>query len=462
MGVIARIGAAFGRRRRQPAPRDLPAGVKASMVGALIARLTAGMPVWSERDYAKLGREGYQQNPVVARAVDLIAEAVASIELELYRGRGKQRTAVETHPLLDLLQQPNPEQDGVAFVRAAVSHLMISGNCYLERTNDGADIERTELYVHRPDRITVVPAADGMTQGYEYRAGGDVRRFEIDVYRGRRPLLHIKRFHPVDDWYGMSPLDPASWSIDAHNAASAWNRALLENAAMPSGAFVYTGNPDGGGKMSDAQFLALRAELDDMQAAANKGRPMLLDGGVDWKPFSIDPERMQFTEAKNLAAREIAFVLGVPPMLLGIPGDNTYSNYQEANRAFHRSTVIPLAGWLARALTGWFRGQLDEGMHLAIDLDKIPALVSERMDLWKQLDATRFLSLNEKREQLGWEAREGGDDLYVGSGDLPIGEPDLGAVAGGPPPPTDDVPDEDAPPAAGKRRLLAYAGGRRA
>ena len=68
----------------------------------------------------------------------------------------------------------------------------------------------------------------------------------------------------------------------------------------------------------------------------------MLEGGLDWKPMGLTPKDMDFLEAKNAAAREIALAFGVPPMLLGIPGDNTYSNYQEANRAFYRLTVLPL------------------------------------------------------------------------------------------------------------------------
>jgi phage portal protein BeeE len=49
--------------------------------------------------------------------------------------------------------------------------------------------------------------------------------------------------------------------------------------------------------------------------------------------MSLSPKDMDFLEAKHNAAREIALCFGVPPMLLGIPGDNTYANYQEANRA---------------------------------------------------------------------------------------------------------------------------------
>lgn len=451
MGYFSTLGRAMLGR---PAASRLPrAGMKASAFGDLISRVMVGMPVWPKRDFEKLGREGYQQNPIVASGVRLIAESVANVALELHQGRGKRKKVLEDHPLLELLAQPNPEQDGVAFITAAVSHLMISGNLYLERTNEDR-LERMELYALRPDRVRLVPGENGFAMAYEYSAGGATRRLAVDVDRGMRPILHLKRFHPVDDFYGMSPLDPAAWSIDGHSMSGAWNKALLENAAMPSGAFVYSGNPDGGNRLADDQYERLREQLAEEQSLREKGRPLILEGGLDWKPMSIDPERMQLIESKHAAAREIALALGVPPMMLGIPGDNTYSNYAEANRAFYRQTVIPLARWLARAMTHWFAGQLERDMRLEIDLDTIDALRSERMELWSQLDKTSFLSINEKREMLGWQPVEGGDDVYVGAGQLPIG---LDAtVEGGPAPEDDPEPDPGKKPGRGQPQ-----GGRR-
>ena len=58
---------------------------------------------------------------------------------------------------------------------------------------------------------------------------------------------------------------------------------------------------------------------------------VLLEGGLDWREMSINPKDMDFIESKNSAAREIALAFGVPPQLLGINGDSTYSNMQEAN-----------------------------------------------------------------------------------------------------------------------------------
>ena len=95
---------------------------------------------------------------------------------------------------------------------------------------------------------------------------------------------------------------------------------------------------------------------DSFQGARNAGRPLLLEGGLDWKPLSLTPAELDFVAAKGVAAREIALAFGVPPLLLGLPGDNTHANFAEANRAFWRQTAIPLvrrsgavAGAVARA-----------------------------------------------------------------------------------------------------------------
>ena len=100
---------------------------------------------------------------------------------------------------------------------------------------------------------------------------------------------------------------------------------------------------EGGANLTHEQHARLKEELESsFQGAANAGRPMVLEGGLDWKQMSLSPKEMEFIETKHVAAREIALAFGVPPMLLGIPGDNTFSNYAEANRTFWRQTVLPL------------------------------------------------------------------------------------------------------------------------
>jgi HK97 family phage portal protein len=300
---------------------------KSSRTARLIALQSGGRARWTPRDYAALAREGYVRNAIVHRAVRLTAESVGAVAFLLYEGTAEHGT----HPLLDLLARPNPRQDGSSFLESVTAHLLLAGNAYIEAVGIAGETvaDRNhvrELYALRPDRMKVVPGADGWPQGFEYTVAGATMRSGQSA--AQPPILHLTLFNPLDDHYGLSPLEAAAVAVDTHNAAARWNKALLDNAARPSGALVYDG-PDGT-SMAAAQFERLKRELTELyEGASNAGRPMVLDGGLDWKPMSLSPRDMDFLEVKHSAAREIALAFGVPPMLLAIPGDNTYSNYQK-------------------------------------------------------------------------------------------------------------------------------------
>jgi HK97 family phage portal protein len=136
---------------------------------------------------------------------------------------------------------------------------------------------------------------------------------------------------------------------------------------------------------------------------------MVLEGGLDWKPMSLTPKDMEFIATKHVAAREIALAFGVPPMLLGIPGDNTFANYAEANRTFWRQTVLPLVQRSAEALTNWLRPAFGKDVRLGFDSDAIEALSTEREALWARVGAADFITRDEKRAAVGYaplESRE--------------------------------------------------------
>jgi len=380
-----------------------PAQQKATRTGPLIAYESLGAPVWSGRDYAAFSREGFMQNAIVYRCVRMISEAAASIPLLLY----DRAEELEDHPLLTLLASPSPHQTGTDFLESFIGYLLVSGNSYVEAVALNGELR--ELYALRPDRMTVLPGPSGWPEGYEYTAAGGSVRFSADVVPGVRPILHMRLFHPLDDHYGMSPIEAAATAIDIHNQASKWNKALLDNAARPSGALVYAARE---GRLSPEQFERLKNELQDgFQGAKNAGRPLLLEGGLDWKPLSLTPAELDFVNAKHAAAREIALALGVPPMLLGIPGDNTFSNYQEANRTFWRNTVIPLATRSATAISNWLGAAYGGGLVLKPDLDQVEALAPEREALWTRLEKTSFLTPNEKRGAAGYGPVDGGNQL---------------------------------------------------
>jgi HK97 family phage portal protein len=376
-----------------------PSEAKASRAGALVALHQAGRPVWTARNYAALVRAGYMRNPVVYRTVRMISEAAASVPLLLYDGAAE----LDDHPLLMLLKDPNPRQAGGEFLEALYGHLLVAGNTYVEAV--AVDGEIRELHALRPDRMSVVPDASGWPAAFEYAVNGRSVRFAQDG-DGVKPILHVATFHPLDDYYGFPPLEAAQTSLDVHNAASAWNKALLDNAARPSGALVYKG--ENGQNLSEEQFERLREELAaNFQGSRNAGRPLLLEGGLSWQAMSLSPKDMDFLAAKHAAAREIALAFGVPPMLLGIPGDNTYANYREANLALWRQTVLPLAGRIAGALGTWLAPAWGGALRLACDADAVEALSVERESLWRRVNDADFLTPDEKRQAVGYGVGEG-------------------------------------------------------
>jgi HK97 family phage portal protein len=380
-------------KRAERADSPAPVEKKASATGRVVAWGTAGRVTWSPRDSVSLMKTGFQGNPVGFRAVRLIAEAAAALPVICQNAERR----YDQHPLLSLLARPNAGQGRAELLEAIYGFLLLSGNAYVEAVPGEA--VPSELHVLRSDRMSLVPGADGWPVAYDYAVGGRVHRFA--VAEGQSPICHIKSFHPTDDHYGLSPLQAAAVAIDVHNSASSWSKALLDNAARPSGAIVYKG-ADGQSNLSPDQYDRLVSEIENHhQGARNAGRPMLLEGGLDWKPMGFSPSDMEFHETKLSAAREIAVAFGVPPMLMGIPGDATYANYQEANRAFYRLTVLPLAARVLASLSHWLAGLTGEAMELKPDLDQIPALSAERDQQWARVGTADFLTQAEKRLILG-------------------------------------------------------------
>ena len=387
-------------RRRDDHKSARPEDTKASAAAPVMAFHGTGRAVWSPRDTASVARNGYTENAVGFRAVRMVAEACAAIPLVVFEDESR----MADHPVRNLLDCPNPVQDGRTFLEALYGHLQLSGNAYVEgAAHDTLGLPR-ELHVLRSDRMRVVPGKDGWPEAYDYAVAGKTHRWRNDG--SIRPILHLKGFHPLNDHYGFSPLEAAAAAIDIHNAAAKWSKALLDNAARPSGAIVFAGK-DGSGTMTEEQYQRLIAEIENNHAGArNAGRPMLLEGGLDWRPMGYSPTDMEFQETKNAAAREIAMAFGVPPMLLGLPGDNTYANYQEANRAFYRQTVLPLVQKTAAALAGWLSEGRNRAVRITPDLDAVPALGPEREALWNRVSEADFLDEAEKRQMLGLAPRQ--------------------------------------------------------
>lgn len=357
---------------------------------------------WSGRNFAAHVKLGMMANPIAHRAVRLIAESVSRVPLDVTQKNRK----LADHPVLTLLKRPNDEASWPEFVEELTTYLLLAGTAYIEIVRVD---EQAQLFALRPDRVTPLIGKNGWVNGYLYEVDGHKRKIKIEGARGSS-LLQLKQLHPLSDHGGLPPASAAMQAIETHNAACDWHKALLDNAARPSGALVYNAQH---GNLSDEQFARLKAELaDGFQGAANAGRPMVLEGGLDWKSIGYSPRDMDFLAAKDSAARDIATAFGVPPMMLCLPGDNTHANYREANRAFWRQTIIPLLMRLCAAIGPWLSAQLNDPCEIIPDFDSVEAIANERMARWTQIDGLNALTDREKRELMGFrpQKHEGEDD----------------------------------------------------
>lgn len=375
--------------------------------------LNPGQPVWSPRDYGAFAREAYGQNVVAYQSINRIAEAIASVEFLAFKGERE----LSAHPVLDLVKRPNPLQSKAEYLHAKVGYYLIAGNGYEERVVVGGKVR--EIYQLRPDRMKVVLAASGIPERYEYHVGNrKPKAWPFDPSGMTCDVRHLRKFHPYHDVYGLSALEPTAYAIDQSNQAMSWLQALLQNSARPSGALKVQDNRT----LSSEEFNRLKVQIGEQYSgASNAGRPMLLEGGLEWVAMGLSPTDMGIVEAKLSAARDIALGLGVPPMLLGIPGDNTYSNYKEARLAFWEDTVIPLLQLITEDWNAWL-GQIYEGVELRPNIDEIPAIVDKRRELWEMADKSTDLTIDERRELKGYGPLKSGagDVILVPSSVIPL------------------------------------------
>ena len=361
-----------------------------------------GKAVWSDRNYEMFAREGYIKNVVGYKCVSMLARSASSVKLMVYDKKTNKK--IENHPLELLLNNPNPTQNGYEFFESLYSYKLLSGNTYIQAILLDKNIFKNpkELFILRPDRMTIIiDNNSSIPYAYKYKVNSNEKVFYVDKITGNAEILHIKNFNPINDWYGLSPIEAASYSIDQHNEASKWNQSMLQNGARPSGALIVKGNGDDSAFLTDEQFTRLKKQLNEEFAGTeNAGKPLLLEGGLEWMEMSLSPSEMNFLEMKNSCARDIALAFGVPSQLLGIPGDNTYSNLTEARLSMWEETIIPMIDNVVDALNKWLVPMFDDNIGLYYDKDKITALYSRQENYWNKIANANFLNDDEKKKLL--------------------------------------------------------------
>ena len=373
------------------------------------------------KDYAK---EGYQENAIVYKCVSMIANNASAVKIKVFAGDNE----LDSHPLISLLQRPNPLQSGVEYFHSLISYLLISGNSYMIKDKDIS--APTELYLLRPDRIHIKTGTSMIPEAYQYKIDNKViSQYEVNPLTGYSQLKHIKLWNPLDDFYGLSPIVAGAYNIDQHNMAGLHNVALLKNGCTPSAMLKFQPKDETGmsATLTDDQRAMLLQDLETrFSSSTNAGRPMLLEGDFDYVQMGLNPKDMDFLELMNMSAREIALCFGVPAQLVGI-ADQTYANVAEARLSLYEETIIPLLNRLESDLNEYLAPLYEGDLSIRYDIDSIPAMAEKRKQIFANVSQgvqQGILTRNEARERLGLAPIDGGDSLLVPSNLFPLGEVD--------------------------------------
>jgi len=362
------------------------------------------LPYLRESEEDKAGADAYFKNIIVHRCVSLIAISASHVPWVVY----KQSNLDKKHPINSLLQHPNADISGADFFTEVIANLLLYGNSYIVTTHSNNNLP-SELHILRPNAVDLVSRKSSIV-AYKYRTTEGEKIYPIDHLSRISRVLHLKNYHPTNHQLELSSLQAAAASINMHAKIMDWNKALLKNAARPSGALVFQ---DGNGYLTDEQFQRLQEQFyENFSGSSNSGKPLILEGGLKWQETNNAERFEKFIELKDSAARDIAIAFNVPPQLLGINGDNTYSNMQEARLALWEENIIPLLDKLSDAFSGWFSYWFNEPLRIDFDRDSISALTEKREDLWSKISNADFMTINEKRAFFGLEAIKGGDGLH--------------------------------------------------
>jgi HK97 family phage portal protein len=389
---------------------------------AAITTSSMGRVKWSDKDYENFAKEAYIKNVIAYRCIYEIAKAGAQVEWNIYREKNDKKEKVTGTPYDHLLRRPNHE-DSFGFLQMkTISFWNIAGNTYYRQIRRQTGEEKgvpLELHVMRPDKMSKVLNDDGDVIRYEYKKGiGKPDEYPVDPNTGDSDILQIKQFHPTDDLYGLSPVEPGSMVIDTNNEATRWNMRMLQNEARIGLVYLFQGILD------EKDYDKMVENIRQFEGADNAGKSLILESeiAVDVKPYAWNPKEIDFIEGWRQTARSTCFAFGMPPQLVGIPGDNTYSNYKEARQSLWEETNLFVLNYIKGEMNNWLF-KTDEQFSIGYDTNKVPALAEKRTMLWKRAEESTFMTLNEKRKMVGLDSVPGGDVILIPANMIPLGEP---------------------------------------
>jgi len=359
----------------------------------------------------------YIKNPVVFRAINLLCSNISSIPLISIKKDLKQNTETKIndfHPLNKIIENPNNTIHCHEFLEKIVYNLVVFGNVFLLKIK--YNNEPRELYILDQSKVSIL-SNNGYVYGYKFFDSNGEKEYIIDEISGDCDIFHLKNTILNNSFYGSPSLEPIYEYINYHNNIIHWNNMLIQNGARPSGAFFVKDDKNFNNFLSEKQMNELKIAIDDLlYNNKNFGQPMIVNAPLEWKELSIRPKDIDFLIADQIIIKHISNALGIPKQLLGETNDSvSYNNFLEAKKMLYELTIIPiLRKILCNIYNNWLCRDFNNSkykFYVTFNEDEIPILSYKKNDKLESLRNNNFMTINEKRKEIGLESIEGGDTI---------------------------------------------------
>lgn len=378
--------------------------------------------VGSQEIYSPIEQEtaitkGFNSNTAVYSIVKKDAKKFGSIER--YLENKADETPIESHPLLDLLNRPNPHQSQDAFFSLVRAFYKVCGESFiwLNRgdvamfVNDVGELtSRTdqqylsqpvlEMYVIPSNQVVLLPDPSDPFNilGYQLRNRPDIKFRKEDIIHWKDLNLEWDEFSKPHT-RGMPPLKPGFKTLAADNAAIDSMVRMFQNDGA-KGAIVNKTV----GKMSPTQQTQVRNVIDDkINNKEIKNAVAALEGDWTYLDFGLTSVDMETLKGREFIYKEFCFLFGVPYELFD--SQVTYANKAEAQKGWIINEIKPdsiqLDGELNRCLLQAF-GETSKTVEICSNFDDLPELQVDKATLMAWLNKAP-LTGNQRLEALEYE-----------------------------------------------------------
>jgi len=343
------------------------------------------------------------RQPVAVACIQSVSNTMASLPLNLHRrtANGGRERATERALYRVLHDQFNDQLTAFEGRETLIASLLITGNAFA-RIAWNAQGQVHALYPLDPGAVAVERLESGRLRYRVSEPRGGVR-----IYL-QEEILHLRYRLARDGVMGLSPIQLARETFGLAICQQDVASAQASKSFRTEGAVVFPGNV--ASKDKDKLLVGLGAKLEANTATSGV---LVLDGGAEWRSFSLSSKDAEFLDSRKLTNLDICRIFGVPPTVVGITDNATYSNVDQESRALVVRCLAPMARRIEQAMNAALLTPASR-KTLFVEHDLAGLLrgdVKARYEAYRIGREWGWLSPNEIR---GWENMpeiEGGDEF---------------------------------------------------